>query len=307
MSLPPPSSDRLAGAQVKADILAEALPWMTTWAGKTVVLKIGGNAIADAQSQVAIKMAEDVAMLHTLGVRLVVVHGGGPQISDLAASLGYQATFVDGLRVTDEPMMDIVRTAMCGQVNPMIVGLVADQGVRSVGISGTDANCLIGQPRSGLGRAGDITQVDPTVITTLLDAGMVPVIAPIGRGTDGGLININADAAAGAIAGALKADKLIVLTNVEGLYTDFGTPDATLVNTITATALHALLESGSVEQGMVPKLQALYTAICQGVPQGHMLDGRESHAVLLEIFTNDGIGTMVLPDTPVQLKDGSHG
>lgn len=289
-------SERLASAHFKAGILAEALPWMTTWAGKTVVLKIGGNALADAASQVAIKMAEDVAMLHTLGVRLVVVHGGGPQISDLADKFGHQATFVDGLRVTDDTMMEIVQTAMCGQVNPMIVGLVADRGVRAVGICGTDANLLTATPRAGVGRAGDVIAVDTTVITTLLDAGMVPVIAPISRGDDGGLVNVNADAAAGEIAAALGADKLIVLTNVEGLYTDYGTPDAALVNTISATELRELLDSGTVESGMVPKLNALYTAVASGVPQGHMLDGRESHAVLLEIFTNDGIGTMVTPD-----------
>lgn len=289
-------SERLASAHFKAGILAEALPWMTTWAGKTVVLKIGGNALADAASQVAIKMAEDVAMLHTLGVRLVVVHGGGPQISDLADKFGRQATFVDDLRVTDDTMMEIVQTAMCGQVNPMIVGLVADRGVRAVGICGTDANLLTATPRAGVGRAGDVIAVDTTVITTLLDAGMVPVIAPISRGDDGGLVNVNADAAAGEIAAALGADKLIVLTNVEGLYTDYGTPDAALVNTISATELRELLDSGTVESGMVPKLNALYTAVASGVPQGHMLDGRESHAVLLEIFTNDGIGTMVTPD-----------
>lgn len=291
-------NERIAGAHFKAGILAEALPWMTTWAGKTVVLKIGGNALADAASQVAIKMAEDVAMLHTLGVRLVVVHGGGPQINALADKLGYQATFVDGLRVTDDTMMEIVQAAMCGQVNPMIVGLVADRGVRAVGICGTDANLLIATPRAGIGRAGDVTKVDPTVITTMLDAGMVPVIAPISRGDDGGLVNVNADAAAGEIAAAIGADKIIVLTNVEGLYTNYGTPDAALVTTITATELRALLDSGTVERGMVPKLNALYTAVASGVPQGHMLDGRESHAVLLEIFTNDGIGTMVLPDQP---------
>lgn len=295
----PAQSERVASAHFKAGILAEALPWMTTWTGKTVVLKIGGNALADAASQVAIKMAEDVAMLHTLGVRLVVVHGGGPQINALAGQLGYQATFIDGLRVTDDTMMTIVQTAMCGQVNPMIVGLVADRGVRAVGICGTDANLLTARPRSAVGRAGDVTHVDTAVITTMLDAGMVPVIAPISRGEDEGLVNVNADAAAGAIAAALKADKLIVLTNVEGLYTDYGTPEAALVNTITATELRALLDSGTVESGMVPKLNALYTAVASGVPQGHMLDGRESHAVLLEIFTNDGIGTMVTPDTPV--------
>lgn len=291
-------TERRASAHFKAGILAEALPWMTTWAGRTVVLKIGGNALADAASQVAIKMAEDVAMLHTLGVRLVVVHGGGPQINALADQLGYQATFVDGLRVTDDTMMTIVQTAMCGQVNPMIVGLVADRGVQAVGICGTDANLLTATPRPGIGRAGDVTQVDTTVITTLLDAGMVPVIAPISRGDDGGLVNVNADAAAGEIAAALGADKLIVLTNVEGLYSDYGTPEAALVNTITDTELRQLLDSGTVESGMVPKLNALYTAVSSGVPQGHMLDGRESHAVLLEIFTNDGIGTMVTPDTP---------
>lgn len=293
-----PQSDRVASAHFKAGILAEALPWMTTWAGKTVVLKIGGNALADAASQVAIKMAEDVAMLHTLGVRLVVVHGGGPQISTLANNLGCQATFVDGLRVTDDTMMGIVQTAMCGQVNPMIVGLVADRGVRAVGICGTDANLLTATPRPGIGRAGDVTKVDTTVITTLLDAGMVPVIAPISRGDDGGLVNVNADAAAGAIATALKADKIIILTNIEGLYTNFGSPSAALVNTITTAELGGLLDSGTLEQGMVPKLHALHHAVASGVPQGHMLDGRVSHAVLLEIFTNDGIGTMILPDLP---------
>ncbi|WP_336250279.1 acetylglutamate kinase [Stomatohabitans albus] len=290
------SLTRREHAQFKANILAEALPWMTTWAGRTVVLKIGGNAIADANSQVAINMAEDVAMLHTLGIRLVVVHGGGPQISALADQFNYKPQFADGMRVTDDEMMTIVQTAMCGQVNPMIVRLVADRGVRAVGLAGTDANCLTAHPRPGFGRAGDITAVDPTVITTLLDANIVPVIAPISRGDDGGLVNVNADAAAGAIAAAIRADKVIVLTNIEGLYTDFGTPKASLVNTISTSELHTLIQSGTVEQGMIPKLNALHDAVVAGVPQGHMLDGQESHAVLLEIFTDDGIGTMVLPD-----------
>lgn len=286
-------------AHDKASILAEALPWMTTWSGRTVVVKIGGNAIADAESQVAIKMAEDVALLHTLGLRLVVVHGGGPQISTLAQALNHQPVFHQGLRITDPEMMRIVQMAMAGQVNPMIVGMVANRGVRCVGIHGTDGDLLTARPRPGLGRAGDIVAVDPTVITTLLDAQIVPIVSPISRDEAGELVNVNADAAAGAIAAALGADKLIVLTNVEGLYADYGTPDQRLISQMTLGELTSLLASGTVDSGMKPKLEAIHGALSAGVPQGHMLDGRVSHALLLEIFTDAGIGTMVLPDPAI--------
>jgi acetylglutamate kinase len=294
---------REAAAQGKAAVLREALPWITRFHGQTVVIKYGGNAMVDEDLKRS--FAADVALLHFVGLRPVVVHGGGPQISDLAGSLGVESHFVGGLRVTDERMMDVVRMALLGQVNPEVVGLIQAAGAPAVGVAGTDAGLLHVRPAIGpngedLGRVGEVDHVDTTIITDLLDDGFVPVIATVGRDADGNDRNINADLAAGSIAAALGASKLVYLTDVPGLYLDFGTTadgrlsdEASLISELSTDRLEEMLSSGELHTGMLPKVRSIVDALRDGVPQAHILDGRVLHAVLIEIFTDEGIGTMV--------------
>ncbi len=285
-------------AQDKARVLCEALPWITRWAGRTIVVKLGGNVTADAADGLEAGIAADIALLHSVGLRVVVVHGGGPQISALAERLGLETTFVDGRRVTDEATLEVARMVLLGQVNPALVGLISSAGARAVGVAGTDGDLLLASAAEGgaLGRVGDVTAVDTTLLTHLLDDGVVPVVATIARGNDGADYNVNADAAAGAIAAALEADKIIYLTDVAGLYRDFGTDDARLLSTVTQERLRVMLEGGELSAGMVPKIDGVLTALDGGVRSAHLLDGRVEHALLLEIFTDEGIGTMVVPD-----------
>jgi acetylglutamate kinase len=290
-------TSRAKTAQDKARVLREALPWMTRWAGSTAVVKYGGNALADGDGPGAlVTFAADVALLHSVGVRVVVVHGGGPQISALSARLGLEARFVDGLRVTDAATLDIVKMVLLGQVNPRIVGAVTAAGAPAVGVSGTDGTLLRTRtldPR--LGHVGAVEQVNPRVLHALLDQGAVPVVAPVGRSQDGTEHNVNADTVAGAVATALRADKLIYLTNVPGLYESFGAGDVepTLLDRVTLDRLRTLLDAGALHAGMVPKIASVVAALDGGVSHAHLLDGRVEHALLLEIFTDEGIGTMI--------------
>jgi acetylglutamate kinase len=296
---------REAAAQGKAAVLREALPWITRFHGQTVVIKYGGNAMVDEDLKQS--FAADVALLHFVGLRPVVVHGGGPQISDLAASLGVESDFVGGLRVTDDAMMDVVRMALLGKVNPEVVGLVQSAGAPAVGVAGTDGGLLRVRPAVGpggedLGRVGDVERVDTTILTDLLDDGFLPVVATVGRDADGHDRNVNADLAAGAVAAALGASKLVYLTDVPGLYLDFGTSDdghlsedASLISELSTDRLEEMLASGELHTGMLPKVRSIVDALRDGVPQAHILDGRVLHAVLIEIFTDEGIGTMVTP------------
>ena len=284
---------RAKAAQDKARILREALPWITRWTGRTLVVKYGGNALAD-DDQMLPAFAADIALLRRVGLRVVVVHGGGPQISALSQKLGLVPAFVDGLRVTDEATLDVVKMVLLGQVNPQLVGAVTQAGASAVGVSGTDGTLLTVRPSDPrLGRVGAVDTVNPRILEALLDEGAVPVIAPIGRDADGVEYNVNADAAAGAIAAALSADKLIVLTNVPGLYDDFGAADQALLSRVTLERLRAMLRDAQLAAGMVPKVASLVTALDGGVVHAHLLDGRIEHALLLEIFTDEGIGTMV--------------
>jgi len=281
-------------AQSKARVLREALPWITRWAGRTAVVKYGGNALTDGQSLAS--FAADIALLRRVGLRVVVVHGGGPQISDMASKLGLEASFVDGLRVTDAAMLDVVAMVLLGQVNPAIVGAGAKAGGTAVGVSGTDGTLLTVRPADPrLGYVGEVERVNPRVLTTLLDEGAVPVVAPLGRDALGAVRNVNADTAAGAFATALGADKLIYLTNVPGLYESFG-KDETLMATVSLDRLRALLHGGGLRTGMVPKIASVVAALDGGVASAHLLDGRVEHALLLEIFTDEGIGTMISQD-----------
>ncbi|MDQ3973683.1 MAG: acetylglutamate kinase [Actinomycetota bacterium] len=288
-------TDRARAAQDKARVLREALPWITRSAGRTIVVKYGGNAMAGDPLTAA--FAADVALLRSVGLRTVVVHGGGPQISALGERLGLRARFVDGRRVTDSDTLEVVKMALLGQVNPRLVGLIAAEGAPAVGVSGVSAAMVTARPAGdGLGHVGEVDRVDPRILNTLLDDGAVPVVATVARGREGGEYNVNADTMAGAIAVALAADKLIYLTNVPGLYDAFGTDRSTLLSEVTVERLRAMLAAGELHTGKAPKVRSVVEALDGGVARAHLLDGRVEHALLLEIFTDEGIGTMVVPD-----------
>ncbi len=278
----------------RAQILVEALPYIRKFAGKTVVVKYGGNAIAGTSEHDALALfAEDVVLMYLVGLRPVVVHGGGPQISELMARLGKQATFVDGLRVTDAETVDIARMVLTGQVNPQIVAAINTHGSYAVGVSGVDAGLIRATARAPeLGFVGDVTGVNPAVLNNLLDDEFIPVVATIGADETGQAYNINADTVAGAIAEALAAEKLIYLTDIEGLRRDVADP-ASLIRQTTAAELTALVADGTVTSGMIPKVAACIHAVTNGVTNAHILDGRIQHVLLLEVFTDAGIGTMI--------------
>jgi acetylglutamate kinase len=294
MSTPPPDN-RIAAAQGKASVLREALPWITRFHGQTIVVKYGGNAMVDEQLKRS--FAADIALLHFVGLRPVVVHGGGPQISELAERLDVTSHFVGGLRVTDAAMLDVVSMALLGQVNPELVRHVQDAGAPAVGVCGTDAGMLhvraaVGPAGEDLGLVGEVDGVDTTMINDLLDDGLLPIIATMGRGPDGEVRNVNADLAAGAIAAALGASKLVYLTDVPGLYLDFG-DTGSLLSEVSTDRLQEMLDSEQLHAGMRPKVRSIVQALGDGVPQAHILDGRVLHAILIEMFTDEGVGTMV--------------
>lgn len=286
---------RIAVAQDKASVLREALPWITRFHGQTVVVKYGGNAMVDEDLKRS--FAADIALLHFVGLRPVVVHGGGPQISDLAGRLRLDSRFVGGLRVTDPEMLDVVQMALLGRVNPELVGLAQDAGAPAVGVAGTDAGLLRVRPAVGpagedLGLVGEVEAVDTTMLDDLLDDGLLPVVASVGRDADGQVRNVNADLAAGAIAAAVGASKLVYLTDVPGLYLDLG-DEGSLVSEVSTRRLERMLDDDTLHAGMRPKVRSIVAALDGGVPQAHVLDGRVRHAILIEIFTDEGVGTMI--------------
>ncbi|GAA0037449.1 acetylglutamate kinase [Brevibacterium metallidurans] len=306
---------RLAAAQVKAEALTEALPWIKTFAGATIVIKYGGNAMISPELQQS--FADDIAFLRFAGIRPVVVHGGGPQISAMLGRLGIESEFRAGQRVTSEEAAEVIRMVLAGQVNRDIVSRINMNGNAAIGLSGEDADLLLAHKSVAevdgqtvdLGRVGEIAEVNTTVLTELLDAGRVPVICSIAAeigGQAGKPLNINADLAASAVAKALKAQKLIMLTDVPGLYANW--PDtSSLISRIGPDRLRALLPR--LDAGMIPKMTAALEAIENGVQQAHIIDGRMAHSLLLEVFTSEGIGTMV-EDTvvePAPLGDGHRG
>jgi len=291
---------------LKAAVLIEALPWLDRFHGKTVVIKYGGHAMTDDSLREA--FAQDVVFLRYAGLRPVVVHGGGPQISAQLARLGLQSTFTAGLRVTTPESMDVVRMVLTGQVNRDVVGMINQHGPFAVGMSGEDANMFTARKRHAvvdgapvdIGLVGEIETVDASAVRALIADGRIPVVSSVARGTGGEVYNVNADTAAAALAVALGAAKLVVLTDVEGLYADWpGDGDGAgqpgdVISLLTATGLERLLPG--LASGMIPKMEACLHAVRGGVPQAHVLDGRLPHSVLLEIFTDSGIGTMVVPD-----------
>ena len=293
-STPSVRKSRIATTMGKARIFAEAMPYIKAYRGRTVVVKYGGSAMVDQHLRNT--FADDVALLHTVGIRPVIVHGGGPQISRAMGQAGIEPEWLEGLRVTDAETLRVVQSTLAGEINPDIVRLINAHGAVATGVSGLDANLFEAAPRDErLGFVGQIVAVNPGLVASLRDQGYVPVVAPLARGADGLAYNLNADTAAGALAGALGAQKLVYLTDVEGLYQDLGDADS-LIQRLDLTELRALAGSGSVSSGMLPKLASCIEALEAGVRQAHILDGRIQHALLLEIFTPEGIGTMILPD-----------
>jgi acetylglutamate kinase len=285
-------------AMSQAATLVDALPWLARFHGKIIVVKYGGNAMTSPELQTA--FAEDVMFLRYAGLKPVIVHGGGPQITAHLTRLGIKSEFRGGLRVTTPEAMSIVRMVLTGQVNADIVNMLNDHGSFAIGLSGEDASLLTAERRPAIvdgepvdiGQVGDVIAVEPSAVYALIEAGRIPVIATVARGLDGQTYNVNADTAAAAVAVGLAAEKLIVLTDVEGLYADW--PASTeVVSQIDTDELAQLLPS--LSSGMVPKMEACLRAVEGGVPRAHVLDGRVPHALLLEIFTSEGIGTMVVP------------
>jgi acetylglutamate kinase len=286
-------------ADEKAAVLIEALPWLQEFHGALVVVKYGGNAMVDEELKKA--FAQDMVFLRTVGIRPVVVHGGGPQIGAMLNRLGIETEFRGGLRVTTPEAMDVVRMVLVGQVGRELVGLINAHGPYAVGLSGEDAHLFTAERRSlevdgetvDLGLVGDVVTVNPAAVQDIVAAGRIPVVSTVAPDTDGVVHNVNADTAAAALAVALKAQKLVVLTDVEGLYKNW--PDKeSLVTRVLADELEELLPD--LASGMVPKMEACLRAVRGGVPSAHVIDGRLAHSVLLEVFTSKGVGTMVLPD-----------
>jgi len=285
--------ERVRAAGEKAVILAEALPYIREFSGKTVVIKYGGHAMSDpALSDL---FAADVVLMRLVGMNPVVVHGGGPQISDLMRRLGKEPEFVDGRRVTDAETVDIVRMTLVGKVNREIVASVNRHGSYAVGLSGEDAGLIrVDQRDPALGFVGDVRHIDPTIVFRLLREELIPVIATVGVDDDGNAYNVNADTVAGAMAAALDAEKLVYLTDVAGVYRDW--PDeSSLISRIDLAGMEQLITDGKISEGMIPKLESCVSALRQGVRSAHVLDGRLPHALLLEFFTREGVGTMVRP------------
>jgi acetylglutamate kinase len=287
---------RIDTAVQKAAVLVEALPWLQRFHGTTVVIKYGGHAMLDDELKRA--FAQDMVFLRLAGLRPVVVHGGGPQITAMLDRLGIAGEFRGGLRVTTPDTIDVVRMVLFGQVGRELVGLINTHGPFAVGISGEDAHLFTAARRSAIvdgeqvdvGLVGDVVAVNPAAVLDIVNAGRIPVVSGLAPDPDGVVHNINADTAAAALAIALDAEKLVMLTDVEGLYTDW--PDrASLLSDVTADRLEALLPTLSA--GMVPKMEACLRAVRGGVPRAHVIDGRVAHSVLLEVFTTEGVGTMV--------------
>jgi acetylglutamate kinase len=283
-----------ADATEKAAVLVEALPYIRRFAGRTVVVKYGGNAIAGSSAETALSLfAEDIVLMRSVGLHPVVVHGGGPQISELMGRLGKAPEFRGGLRVTDAETVDIARMVLRGQVNPQLVSAINVHGPLAVGVSGEDAGLLRATARHpDLGFVGDVSEVNPTILRRLLNEDLIPVVATIGADTAGQAYNINADTVAGVVAQALGAEKLVYLTDIEGLRRDVDDP-ASLVRQATADELATWIADGHLAGGMIPKVEACVAAVRGGVARAHILDGRIPHVLLLEIFTDAGIGTMI--------------
>ncbi len=277
-----------------AAVLIEALPYLKQFYGKTIVVKYGGNAMID--EALKMQVMQDIALLHYVGIRPILVHGGGPEISAMMKQMGQEPTFVGGLRVTDAATMEIVEMVLTGKTNKGIVSLLNRQGAKAVGLSGKDANLIqayrMESALGDLGFVGEVAQVNPEILNLLSGNGYVPVVSSVAIGPDGASYNVNADHVAGHIAAAVGAAKLVLLTDVEGLYADYA-DKSSLIQRMDTDRASAMIASGAAERGMIPKLEACIAAIEGGVSRAHLIDGRQPHSLLIEIFTDTGIGTMI--------------
>lgn len=280
----------------RAQVLIEALPYLRLWRGKTVVVKYGGAAMTD--ESLKHQVMQDIVLMHYVGINPIVVHGGGPEVSEAMKKVGKQPVFVRGLRVTDAETMEIVEMVLAGKTNKGIVSLLQQHGTRAVGLSGKDGNLFVARKMEAdgadLGFVGEVVQVNPGVLDTLVAGGYIPVICSVATGEHGETYNINADHIAGRLAGDLKAEKLVLLTDVRGILDDVSNPDS-LLSQITADQARELIASGKVDKGMIPKVESCLMALDGGVPRAHILDGRASHSLLTELFTDHGVGTMIVP------------
>lgn len=288
----------------KAKILISALPYFRDFYGKVMVIKYGGHAMVDEELKLA--FAKDIVLMKYVGIKPVIVHGGGPQISQMMERLGLKPVFIEGQRVTDEETMNVVEMVLVGTVNKQIVSLINQVGGRAVGLSGRDGDLIqvekmtiyryTGEDRPpeiiDIGRVGKVNKVNPEVLFTLLEREFIPVIAPVGVGEDGQAYNVNADLVAGALAGALQAEKLIYLTDVEGVKD----AEEKLISTLKVSEVEELISSGVARGGMIPKLKSARKAISQGVKKVHMIDGRVPHSLIIELFTDEGLGTQILEE-----------
>ena len=276
-----------------SQVLSESLPYFKQWCGKVVVVKYGGNAMLNEELKQAVM--EDIVILSTIGIKVVLVHGGGPEINKMLDKIGKESKFVDGLRYTDAETMEIVQMVLTGKLNKDIVGILLQKGGKAVGLSGVDAGLLRAhKTEKDLGFVGDVKDVNPEIINTLLDKGFIPVVSTVALGEQGDLsnYNINADTAAAKIAIALKAEKFVQLTNVPGILRNIEDP-STLIKRIERTAIGSLKATGIIAGGMIPKIECCETALAGGVPRTHIIDGRVPHSLLIEMFSDRGIGTMI--------------
>lgn len=280
----------------QANVLVQALPYMQRYSGKTFVVKYGGAAMVDERLKA--QVMQDIVLLRTVGIKPVLVHGGGKEVSEVMQRMGLQPRFAGGLRVTDAETMEIVEMVLAGTTNKGIVSLIHRAGGKAVGLSGKDGNLLVARKLTpggnDIGYVGEVTQVNAEVIEVLAAAGYIPVISSVAIGEDGESYNVNADHAAGAIAAALCAEKLIVLTDVPGVLANLNDPTS-LISEMSVAQAEELLRNGKAESGMAPKLEACITALRSGVQRAHIIDGRQPHAILMEVFTDHGVGTMIKP------------
>ena len=280
-------------AEQWSKVLVEALPYFKQWCGKVVVVKYGGNAMLNEELKAAVM--EDIILLSTIGIKVVLVHGGGPEINNMLSKIGKEAKFVDGLRYTDSETMEIVQMVLTGKLNKDIVGLLLQKGGKAVGLSGVDSGLIRARKtEKDLGFVGEVTSVNPEIINSLLDKGFIPVVSTVALGEEGdsSRYNINADTAAAKIAVALKAEKFVQLTNVPGVLRNID-DSSTLIKRIERTALGSLKATGIIAGGMIPKIECCLTALEGGVPRTHIIDGRVPHSLLIEMFSDRGIGTMI--------------
>lgn len=280
-------------AEQWSKVLVEALPYFKQWCGKVVVVKYGGNAMLNEELKAAVM--EDIILLSTIGIKVVLVHGGGPEINNMLSKIGKESKFVDGLRYTDSETMEVVQMVLTGKLNKDIVGLLLQKGGKAVGLSGVDSGLIRARKtEKDLGFVGEVTSVNPEIINSLLDKGFIPVVSTVALGEEGdsSRYNINADTAAAKIAVALKAEKFVQLTNVPGVLRNID-DSSTLIKRIERTALGSLKATGIIAGGMIPKIECCETALNGGVPRTHIIDGRVPHSLLIEMFSDRGIGTMI--------------